>query len=599
MSVSPPMMRLLRRVTDRGPIRRFGVQIALDAFAWVVAVFTAGILRFELDLTKVVWSSFALVALFLIVVQITLGLLLFLYRGRHPYGSFAEVLTLGLVVASAAVLVGVPVLIFGNQIGIPRSTVILAAPIAIFIMAAMRYLKRLIVERSRRPGEHAAATLIYGAGYMGSLLVRRMLTDAASPYLPVGLIDDDPQRTKTWHSGVRVLGTGEDLVEIAKSTDAKVLVVAITRADSELLRRISDLARPAGLRVRVLPPFQATLDGLSRLGDLRDISIDDLIGRTAIDTQVEAIASYLTGKRVLVTGAGGSIGGELARQVAKYGPDRIILLDRDETSLQATQVSMIGRGLFEGDDFVLVDVRDRETLFRIFADLRPEVVFHAAALKHLAALERYPAEAWKTNVLGTLNVVEAALAADVVTFVNISTDKAANPTSVLGKSKQLGERLVAWAARKSGRSYLSVRFGNVLGSRGSMVPLFTHMINAGGPLTITDRNATRYFMSMSEACQLVVQAGAIGDVGEVLILDMGEPVRILDVAERMIEMSGRDIGIVFTGLREGEKLHEDLLGPGERDHRPVHPRISHTPVEPLDPAALTAIGPDADGRVTW
>jgi FlaA1/EpsC-like NDP-sugar epimerase len=476
---------------------------------------------------------------------------------------------------------------------------VLAAPIAIFIMMAVRYLKRLIIERSRQPGEHAAPALIYGAGYMGSLLVRRMLTDATSPYRPVGLIDDHPQRSKTWHSGVRVLGTGDDLADVAENTDAKVLVVAIAHADSGLLRRITDLARPAGLTVLVLPPFEASLDGLSRLGDLRDISIDDLIGRTPIDTRVETIAGYLTGKRVLVTGAGGSIGGELARQVAKYRPDRIILLDHDETGLQATQVSLIGRGLFEGDDLVLADVRDRETIIQLFDDLRPEVVFHAAALKHLSPLERYPGEAWKTNVLGTSNVLEAALAAEVETFVNISTDKAANPTSALGKSKRLGERLVAWAARKSEHSYLSVRFGNVLGSRGSMVPLFRQMINAGGPLTITDRNVTRYFMSISEACQLVVQAGAIGRLGEVLILDMGEPVRILDIAERMIEMSGRDIRIVFTGLRTGEKLHEDLLGPGEQDDRPFHPRISHTPADPLDPAALAGIGPRADGQVTW
>jgi dTDP-glucose 4,6-dehydratase len=597
--VTTRAVRLIRRVAGRGPLSRFGTQIAIDAIAWTIGVFAAGILRYELDLSKIQWLSFAVVSAGVIAVQVTLGLIAYLYRGRHPYGSFAEVLTLGLVVGAATLAIGIPVLMWGNAIGVPRSTVILAAPVALFAMTAARYVKRLIVERSRRPGVDATPTLVYGAGYMGAQLIRRMVTDSSSRYLPVGLIDDNPARRNAWFDGVRVLGTGDDLASIAERTGAKTVVIAIARADAELLRRITDLARPANLAVRVLPPFDTVLEGKSRLRDLRDISIDDLIGRTAIDTEIEEIATYLSGKRVLVTGAGGSIGSELCRQVAKYHPDRLVLLDHDETGLQSTEFTLTGAASFENEGLVLGDLRDREAMAALFAEVRPDVVFHAAALKHLPALERFPAEAWKTNVLGTLYVVEAALAAGVGTFVNISTDKAANPTSVLGKSKRLGEQLVAWAAQQSGRRYLSVRFGNVLGSRGSMVPVFSRMIDAGGPVMITHQDVTRYFMSIPEACQLVMQAGAIGGVGEVLILDMGDPVRVLDVANRMIEMSGRDVPVVFTGLRKGEKLHEDLLSEGETDERPVHPRISHAVVQPLDPAALDGLGPDDHGTVRW
>ena len=316
------------------------------------------------------------------------------------------------------------------------------------------------------------------------------------------------------------------------------------------------------------------------------MAIEDLIGRNPIDTQVETVAEYMTGKRVLVTGAGGSIGSELSRQIAQYNPAELILLDHDETGLQTAELLIFGHGLLQTRETVLADIRDQDALKTIFSERRPEVVFHAAALKHLPVLERYPEEAWQTNVLGTLNVLTAAMAVDVQIFVNVSTDKAANPTSVLGFSKRLGEQLTAWAAQQSGRRYLSVRFGNVLGSRGSLIPLVASMIQSGGPVTVTHADATRFFMTIPEASHLVIQAGGIGSPGQVLVLDMGEPVRILDIVERMIARSGRDVGITFTGLRDGEKLHEELIGENETDERPVHPKISHAIVPILDPKDL-------------
>jgi FlaA1/EpsC-like NDP-sugar epimerase len=568
------------------PLVRFGTQYVFDAAAWVIALLLAETLRYEFNLTQIAWLPLLGLCATACVVQFLVGWLFYLYQGRHPYGSFDEVRALLSALLTATVVLGVPVLIVGNNFDMPRSTVFIALPIAFVLMGGVRYVKRLLVERSQAPGEAAENVLIYGAGYLGAVIVRRMKTDKNSSYRAVGLIDDNPLKRNVWLDGVRVLGDRTALIEAAQATQARTIVVAIAKADSALLREIADAAEQAGLHVKVLPPLEDVLGGKSRLKDLRDISIEDLIGRHPVDTHVETIAGYIAGKRVLVTGAGGSIGSELCRQISKFRPSELMMLDRDETGLQAAQISILGHGLLDTKDVVLADIRDVEALKVIFEERRPEVVFHAAALKHLPMLEQYPDEAWKTNVLGSRNVLQAARAAGVTTFVNISTDKAANPTSVLGHSKRVAEKLTAWTAEQTGMTYLSVRFGNVIGSRGSMLPTFTSLIEAGGPLTITHPDITRFFMTIPEACQLVVQAGGIGRPGEVLILDMGEPVKIMDVAERMIDMSGKDIAIVFTGLRQGEKLHEELIGDDETDDRPIHPKISHTVVSSISPERL-------------
>ena len=438
--------------------------------------------------------------------------------------------------------------------------------------------------------DRAEPALIVGAGYVGEALLRQATTDPASSIRPVGILDDDAKKKNLVMRGVPVIGRIRDLSHAAEHTGASVVVVAVGGADSQFLRRISDLADAAGLRVVVTPTLANLTSGEQSVSDLRDLSIEDLIGRTPVDTNVELIAGYITGRRVLVTGAGGSIGSELCRQLSKFGPSELMMLDRDETGLQMAQLGTVGHGLLDTKDVILADIRESDTLLDIFETRRPEVVFHAAALKHLPMLEQYPEEAWKTNVLGSLNVLNAARSVGVSTFVNVSTDKAANPTSVLGHSKRVAERLTAWAGEETGMRYLSVRFGNVIGSRGSMLPTFQALIEAGGPLTVTHPDVTRYFMTIPEACQLVIQAGGIGRSGEVLILDMGEPVSILDVAKRMIAMSGKNIEIVFTGLRHGEKLHEVLVGVSEDLERPFHPKVSHTHADSISPARLDKEG---------
>lgn len=556
--------------------------LGIDLASWLIMIPLAAWLRYEFDFVPMPWGGLVLVGLVAAALQAAIGLILGVYRGRHVYGTFEEVKTLTFLV----ILVGLAtsVLVFTLEaLEVPRSTALIATPLALLCMLGARYVFRLLIERSRKPGSQAIRTIVYGAGYLGETVLRRMQTDADSEYRPVALLDDDPQLSSLELRGVRVMGGFEDIADVAQKTGAKELVIAIGRADSNLVRKISDAATEAGLHVRVLPLLEQIMEGRTKLSDLRDLSIEDLIGRHPVDTEVESIADYVAGKRVLVTGAGGSIGSELCRQISKYAPTELIMLDRDETGLQMAQLGTVGHGLLHTRDVVLADIREPEALERIFQDRKPQVVYHAAALKHLPMLEQYPEEAWKTNVLGTLNVLEAARNAEVETFINISTDKAANPTSVLGHSKRVAEKLTAWMGQETSRRYLSVRFGNVIGSRGSMLPTFRSLIEKGGPLTVTHPDVTRYFMTIPEACQLVVQAGAIGAPGEVLILDMGEPVKILDIAERMIEMSGKDIEITFTGLREGEKLHEELVGLGEGDERPFHPKISHALVNTLAP----------------
>lgn len=570
--------------------RQYGLLFVLDALAWAVGILAALVLRFDFNLSRIHWGWTPTVIAVTILLQLAGGWIFWLYRNRYEIGSFDEVRAVVFDVTAVAALGWVFAYLVGYGNGIPRSTMIIAAPITFSLMGVARYVLRLYNERRLKPGVGAEPVLLYGAGYLGTQTAKRLLTDAKGSFLPVGFIDDDAAKRHQEVRGVRVLGGLQDLQQAARETGATRLVVCIGDADAALMRRVDTAADRAGMTAMVLPPLEQILQNASAISDVRELSIEDIIGRHPVRLETESIASYLQDRCVLVTGAGGSIGSELCRQLARFAPRELIMLDRDETALQETQLSISGHGLLDTDDVVLADIRDPEALTRLFAERRPEVVFHAAALKHLPMLEQYPDEAWKTNVLGTLNVLRAARSVGVGTFVNVSTDKAANPTSVLGHSKRVAEKLTAWMAEQTGQRYLSVRFGNVIGSRGSMLPTFRKLIEAGGPLTVTHPEATRFFMTIPEACQLVVQAGGIGRPGEVLILDMGEPVRILDVAQRMIAQSGRRIEIVYTGLRHGEKLHEELVGDGEGDERPFHAKISHAHVDAMSPEVLDHSG---------
>jgi FlaA1/EpsC-like NDP-sugar epimerase len=397
---------------------------------------------------------------------------------------------------------------------------------------------------------------------------------------------------------VPILGGRADMASVVRSTGVRSVIFAVANADAELIRDVQDRALAAGTAFKVVPSVAELLDGRVGAADVRDLQPSDLLGRRQVNLDLEPIAGYLTGKRVLVTGAGGSIGSELCRQIQRFAPSELMMLDRDESALHAVQLSLYGRALLDGTDLILADLRDVEAIRDIFARRQPQVVFHAAALKHLPLLEIHPAEAVKTNIRGTQTLLE--MAHDVERFVNISTDKAANPCSVLGFSKRITERLTSHAAGRSPGTFLSVRFGNVLGSRGSVLTAFTAQAAAGGPITVTHPDVTRYFMTIQEAVQLVIQAAAIGRDGEVLVLDMGKPVRILDVAQQLARQAPRPVEVVYTGLRPGEKLHEELFSDDEQDVRPLHPLVSHVDVPPLDPATLHRLesGHDSPSLIT-
>ena len=593
--------RLIDRLTNSARFVALSsvLQFAIDMVIWSITAIAASYARFEYqghhDPFGATRSSVIRVLPIVLVVHALVGYVVGIYRRRWRYGSFDEVG--GLVLATFITTSILFFLRFFDQSlnPFPRSVILISGFAGLCFVAASRYTWRLIREQLRRPTEQTAAKiLVYGAGEGGIQMVNTLLRNPQSPYLPVGFLDDNPDTHRLSISGVPVLGGREQMLQARARTGATILLIAVPSADSRLISDISARARELSMDVKVLPAVQNLNERPLDTSDIRDLTDEDLLGRRKVDIDLQQISDYLVNRRVLVTGAGGSIGSELCRQLARFNPAELIMLDRDESALHEVQLSIHGRALLDTPQTVLADLRDETTINHVFETRKPEVVFHAAALKHLPLLERYPLEAYQTNVLGTLTLLNAAQRVGVGVFVNISTDKAANPISVLGYSKRIAERVTASVGQtaKSGK-YMSVRFGNVLGSRGSVLMSFRDQIAKGGPLTVTHRGVTRYFMTISEAVQLVIQAGAIGSSGEALVLDMGTPVSIYDVAKQLVANSGKPVEIEIVGLRAGEKVHEELFGEGEEDTRPRHPLISHVPVQPVDLSLLLPSPSDA------
>ncbi len=574
-----------------------------DALALALALLIATLLRHDGDLGHIHFTGVLALSAVAALVHTLAGLRFGLYTGRWSYGCFEEIAALAKTAALTTPIVFVLDTLLGRLV--PRSAIIGAGLIALVLAAGVRYAVRLLRDQRLRPSpEHGTRVVVMGAGEGAAQVIRAMLRSPFSPYVPVALLDDDPAKRTLQIMGVPVAGNRHAMAEVVRRYAADAVLIAIPSAGADLVRDLTDLAAPLNLDVKVVPPVVELFGRTVSVEDIRPVTHADLLGRREIGIDLAAVAGYLTGKRVLVTGAGGSIGSELCRQVTRFRPARLVLLDRDESGLHAVQLSMDGRALLDDRNLVVADIRDQQRLDEVFAEHRPQVVFHAAALKHLPLLEMHPSEALKTNVVGTYQVLQTALRHGVERFVNISTDKAAEPCSVLGYSKRITERLTAAADESGSGTFCSVRFGNVLGSRGSVLTAFTAQVEAGGPITVTDPQVARFFMTVQEAVRLVVQAGALDSHGEVLVLDMGEPVRIADVARRLADAADRHIAIVYTGLRPGEKLQESLFGPGEADHRPHHPLISQVPVPPLNGAALSLLDPsvprqDLIGLLRW
>jgi FlaA1/EpsC-like NDP-sugar epimerase len=554
-------------------------RVFLDSVSWLAASWLAALLRFDGELppdmnTQVFRFGFlAAIVSFLVFASFSL------YAGKYRNASLEEVLTIVLAVTLSSVLL-FSARILASITSVPRSVPIISGVLSLIFMLAFRVLSNPRTLRSFSNKSEGERTLIYGAGMAGRQVAEQMLVQG-DQYNPIGFLDDDPSISNLRIFGRPILGTISDLENIVTNLSPATLIVAISDIESSLLLDLERRCRSLGVKLRIIPTAHEIISGALRLADIEDISEEDLLGRRPVSSENTEIEAFIKGKRVLVTGAGGSIGSEISRQIKRYQPSSLTLLDRDETALLNLQLTLDGTGTLMNSGLVLGDIRDAARINEIFEQVSPEIVFHAAALKHLTTLERFPEEAHKTNVLGTKNILNAARNFNVDTFVNISTDKAADPSSALGKSKLITEKMTA-GIQIPGKKYISVRFGNVIGSNGSFIHTFRHQIKNGGPVTITHPDVTRYFMIVSEAVHLVLQSAIIGEPGETLILDMGKPVSIDSIARHMIEVSNREIEIQYTGLRAGEKLHEDLVSTSESVEVRSHPYIMHTKVNPIN-----------------
>jgi len=510
-----------------------------------------------------------------------------LYRGVWRFASLPDLLRIAKAVLLGAVSIAFVLFLVNRMEGIPRAVFPLYAGLLVGLLGGPRLAYRSLKDR-RLSLSDGKKTLVVGAGHGGEMLIRDMMRQNAMEYTPVALVDDSPRKQGREIHGVRVLGTCEDIPRLITRFGIELVLIAIPSATSKQIRYIVGICERANVPFRILPRYQDLVSGLATVESLRNVEIEDLLGREKVTLDWEAIRSDLTGKPVLVTGGGGSIGAELCRQISRLAPSVLVVLEQNEFNLY-----QIDRELRR--DFpqlvvasILGDVGDSAAVEKLLQRYRPEVIFHAAAYKHVPLLEGQARAAIRNNVLGTRTLAELAVQHSVSSFVLISTDKAVNPTNVMGASKRVAEIICQHLYGQARTSFITVRFGNVLGSAGSVVPLFQQQIAAGGPVTVTDPAISRYFMTIPEACQLILQASVIGKGGEIFVLDMGEPVKISYLAEQLIRLSGKqpgeDIEIIYTGLRPGEKLSEELFHRDEKLGQTSHPKI------------LRALSREVDGK---
>ena len=486
-----------------------------------------------------------------------------LYRGVWRFASLPDLSRIVRAVVVSTALLAVAIFLLIRLEYVPRSVFIIDAVLLIVLLGGPRLLYRFLKDHSVGSKGLRDKVLVVGAGAAGEGLVRDLLRMRPLVYTPVAFVDDDRAKQGREIHGIRVVGSCDDLAEVVEQWDIDLIMLALPSASSSQMRRIVEISESSGVPFRTLPKLQSLVSGDVSFTELREVQIEDLLGRDPVRLDADAIRGRLHGRTVFVTGGGGSIGSELCRQIAAMEPDRLIVVDQSEYNLysieQELQQSWPGLNL----SCELGDICDITGLEQIFSNYNPDVIFHAAAYKHVPMLETKVREAVKNNVMGTWNIVQLADKYACSEFVMVSTDKAVNPGNIMGATKRVAEIICQTMDRRSDTRFITVRFGNVLGSAGSVVPLFREQIRRGGPVTVTDENITRYFMTIPEACRLILQTLVMGEGGEIFVLDMGEPVRILYLAEQMIRLSGRkpgeDVEIRVTGLRPGEKLHEELF----------------------------------------
>ena len=578
----------------RSPFNRHALwQLAADAGIIAVSWELAWMLRFDQG-RPVYYDRYLDWQIILIVVgiQLTVFALAGFYNRWWRYVSTRDMWSAlrGVALASLATFLVFTLFEF-HPARVPKGVWFIDLLLCLALVAGSRLLARTLIERPL-PGQVVARgkeAIIVGAGDAAQLVIKEMLRNPGLGYTPIGIVDDDPRKRNLRLHGIRVLGTTADLPQVVRDRRPDELLIAMPSASGEVRGKIVAAAQEAGLPVKTLPGLTELVSGDSGLTtQLRPVEVEDVLGREPVEVDLDGIAGYVSAEVVMVTGAGGSIGSELCRQLSRLGPARLVLVDHSEPALFEIDRELARERGFLAGIPVVADVKDGVKMRQVFAKYRPGVVFHAAAYKHVAMMEANPIEAVRNNTLGTRTMADVAVEFGAKCFVLVSTDKAANPKTIMGQSKALCEWIVeTWGHRADVPTrFVAVRFGNVLGSSGSVIPIFRRQIAKGGPVTVTHPEMTRFFMTIPEAVQLVVQAGAIAERGQVYVLDMGEPVRIIDLAENMIRLSGKqpgtEIAIEFIGPAPGEKLHEVLVGEGEVVLPSPHPkieRISRPPVE--------------------
>lgn len=552
-----------------------------DAAILSIAPFLALLLRLDGDTSSEYFNVLLNVVLIGVLIKLAVFSFYGIYNRIWRYATIKDMFA----IIGACTIGGVIVALLGLlflDVKLPRSIYIISYILDVGMICFSRLVVRMLLLMNQREGDaQENSFVIIGAGDAGAMIAREMIQRGEGKKL-LGFLDDDKTKVGKKILGYSVLGVSDDIAEIAGQNDLKEIVIAMPSVKGSIIRGIADKCKQTGCKVKVLPGIYELIDGKVSMQQLRNIDIEDLLRRDSIKLDMQAISDYIEGKTVLVTGAGGSIGSELCRQISKARPEKLLLLGRGENSIYEIHQELIER--FGPDMYIpiIADIRDEDRLETVFSRYKPQLVFHAAAHKHVPLMEAQPEEAVKNNIFGTRNVALAADRHGAEAFVMISTDKAVNPTSVMGATKRIAELVVQDINKRSKTMYAIVRFGNVLGSRGSVVPLFKKQIAKGGPITITDPEMVRYFMTIPEAAQLVLQAGTFSKGGEVFLLDMGEPVKILDMARDLVSLHGlvpdKDIKFVFTGLRPGEKLYEELLTVEEGTQKTTHDRIFQAPI---------------------
>lgn len=566
----------------------------IDSMLVNLAAFGGFYLRFEGNIPQEYFLTYYHTAWAGTLIYLFVFAVFGLYNRLWQYASINELISIffAVTVGTGSVVL---VIYFLAPMRYPNTVAVLLWLITIFLIGGSRFIGRILqdtVFSIQLPGI-PKRVLILGAGDAGALAIRELKNTNYKEGYPIGIIDDAPQKQKLKLMGIPVLGTRKDITRIVKSHNVEEVIIAMPSAPGDVIRDMTEICKQSGVVIKIIPGIYNFFSGQVDTLKIRPVEIEDLLGRDQLNLDIVEVAGYLTGETVLVTGAGGSIGSELCRQICRFNPEKLILVGRGENSIFEIEQELRADCPSINVVTEILDVKDRQKVELVFRRLKPGVVFHAAAHKHVPLMERNPEEALKNNVLGTYNVAEISDLVRVKTFVLISTDKAINPTSIMGATKRVAEMIIQSLDRRSQTRFVAVRFGNVLGSRGSVIPTFKKQIAKGGPVTVTHPEMVRYFMTIPEAAQLVIQAGAMAGGGEVFILDMGKPVKIVDLARDLIRLSGFeadvDIKIEYTGIRPGEKLYEELLTEEEGTTSTKHQRIFVAKPNAIDEAGIEGL----------